>query len=62
MRDLFFKLINVSFKYQKKTVLEDINIALDGRCTAVMGKNGSGKTTLGKLCCGLLKPSHGRVD
>ena len=32
-----------------------------GQFLAILGRNGAGKTTLLNLCCGLLKPTHGRV-
>jgi len=32
-----------------------------GQFITVLGPNGAGKTTLLKLCCGLIKPSAGRV-
>ncbi len=55
------KLINVSFSYGEKNVLEDINLVFDKGVTVVLGPNGSGKTTLLKVAAGLYKPSRGKV-
>lgn len=42
-------------------VMEDLNLCLDNRPTAIIGQNGAGKTTLVKLLKGLLKPQDGRI-
>ncbi|WP_456479320.1 ATP-binding cassette domain-containing protein, partial [Nautilia sp.] len=48
---------NLYFKYDKETVLENINFSLeDKEFMAIIGPNGGGKTTLLKLILGFLKP------
>lgn len=42
-------------------VLQDINLNIDSRPTAIVGQNGAGKTTLVKLLKGLLKPVGGSI-
>ncbi|MBL7068879.1 MAG: ATP-binding cassette domain-containing protein [Candidatus Omnitrophica bacterium] len=47
-RDILFK--NVSFKYQKKLVLKDVNLKAEkGEIVAIVGSSGVGKTTLVNL-------------
>lgn len=56
------KFENVSFAYDTKNILENINFSInDGEFVAIVGRNGAGKTTLMKLFNGLLKPTMGRV-
>ncbi|MBM7644129.1 zinc transport system ATP-binding protein [Scopulibacillus daqui] len=53
---------NVSFSYDRKPVLEDINFGIEpGEFVGLVGPNGSGKTTLIKIILGLLKANHGEV-
>lgn len=53
---------NVSFGYNHRFFLKDINFSLNAEDFAgVIGPNGSGKTTLLKLMLGLLVPSSGDV-
>lgn len=42
-------------------VLEDINVKIDKRPTAIVGQNGAGKTTFVKLLNSLLKPVKGDI-
>ena len=35
---------------------------LPGELIGIIGTNGAGKTTLLRLCCGLVRPSRGRVE
>jgi zinc transport system ATP-binding protein len=52
----------VSYRYEKDTVLENINLAIpNGSFLAIVGPNGSGKSTLLKLILGLLKPQKGEI-
>jgi energy-coupling factor transporter ATP-binding protein EcfA2 len=60
----FFSLDDVSYCYPGATTTGVCQVSLDlepGTFLAVLGANGSGKSTLARLCCGLLKPSSGRV-
>ncbi|MFD2208390.1 metal ABC transporter ATP-binding protein [Virgibacillus halophilus] len=53
---------NVSYTYDQKLVLKNINFELaEGAFLGLLGPNGGGKTTLVKLILGLLKPTYGSV-
>ncbi|GAB6146425.1 metal ABC transporter ATP-binding protein [Desulfocicer niacini] len=54
---------NMSFAYQKRNVLKDVNLTVPrGDFATIVGPNGGGKTTLLKLLLGLLKPSTGNIQ
>ncbi|WP_347861487.1 metal ABC transporter ATP-binding protein [Salimicrobium sp. PL1-032A] len=54
---------NVSFKYEKEWVVEDVNFSIqEGQFLGLVGPNGSGKSTLVKLLLGLVKPDKGTVQ
>ncbi|MDM5233091.1 ATP-binding cassette domain-containing protein [Lysinibacillus pakistanensis] len=56
------QLSNVSFRYMKKTILQDLSYSLPiGQIIGLVGENGSGKSTLLKVLAGLLLPSSGEV-
>jgi len=56
------KFENVSFDYDGRPVLRDINLEIrEGERVALLGNNGAGKSTLAKLILGILKPKKGRV-
>ena len=56
------QLSNVSFRYMKKTILQDVSYSLPiGQIIGLVGENGSGKSTLLKVLTGLLLPSSGKV-
>jgi len=60
----FLNLEQVSYCYpgSRSTGVCQVNLELElGTFLAVLGANGSGKSTLARLCCGLLKPTAGRV-
>jgi energy-coupling factor transport system ATP-binding protein len=53
---------HVSAGYNRKAVIEDVNLSLyPGDFAALVGDNGSGKSTLGLAAAGLLKPLAGQV-
>ena len=53
---------NLSFSYaEKELILDNINLVIDERSTAIVGQNGAGKTTFVKLLKGLLKPNEGDI-
>lgn len=56
------KCIQISKRYRKKQVLNNINLEFNpGEITVIAGLNGIGKTTLLKILSGNLKPSEGNV-
>ncbi|MCP3942986.1 MAG: ABC transporter ATP-binding protein [Desulfobacteraceae bacterium] len=53
---------NISFCYNKRQILEDVNLLVKkGEFASIVGPNGGGKTTLLKLILGLIKPSTGKI-
>ncbi|MGJ9457527.1 metal ABC transporter ATP-binding protein [Oceanobacillus sp. CF4.6] len=53
---------NVSYSYENKKVLDNINFEVpQGSFMGLVGPNGGGKTTLIKLILGLIKPNEGSV-
>ena len=59
------ELKNVSYKVKdengEKTILQDINLALNERFVAFTGPNGGGKSTLAKIIAGILTPTSGEI-
>jgi zinc transport system ATP-binding protein len=56
------KINNLSFKYSKDLILENINLNVKEKdFLGIVGPNGGGKTTFLKLILGLLKPNKGKV-
>jgi len=57
------KLKNISFSYDRRIVLNSINLDIyEGDKIGLIGPNGSGKTTLLHIIMGLLKPQSGIVE
>ncbi len=53
---------NISFRYDRDLVLEDVNFSVNnGDFLALIGPNGGGKSTLAKILLGLLKPTKGKI-
>ncbi|GAA0588968.1 metal ABC transporter ATP-binding protein [Virgibacillus siamensis] len=53
---------NITYAYENKTVLNQINFEIPtGAFMGLVGPNGGGKTTLIKLILGLLKPDQGTI-
>ncbi|RYF93901.1 MAG: ABC transporter ATP-binding protein, partial [Chitinophagaceae bacterium] len=53
---------NVSFAYDERKVLNNINIDIPARSTiALVGESGSGKTTFANMIAGLVYPSSGKL-
>ncbi|MCX7179491.1 MAG: ABC transporter ATP-binding protein [Proteobacteria bacterium] len=60
--DSLVSLSKVSFAYDKRPVLTDINMEIPrGKVVAIMGSSGCGKTTLLRLIGGQLRPTGGEV-
>jgi ABC-2 type transport system ATP-binding protein len=52
----------ITFKYKKKQVFTDFNLAIEkGKIYGLLGKNGAGKSTLLYLMNGLLIPTKGKI-
>ncbi len=56
------ELKDISFKRDKKTILDNINLRLDDtKFYCITGPNGSGKSTLAKIIMGIEKPDSGKI-
>jgi len=56
------QLLNVSFQYKKKPVLQDLSFSFPiGQIIGLVGENGSDKSTLMKVLAGLLRPTAGEI-
>ncbi len=56
------KIQGVSFLYDERQILEDVNLTIDPYdSVCIVGPNGGGKTTLIKLIIGLLTPNAGTI-
>ena len=62
MNDYAVTLENVTFAYEKKTVLNNLSLSVpNNKVCFIMGNNGSGKSTLLKTIMGFLPPQSGTV-
>ncbi len=60
---LLISVNNLSFKYNRNDVLENINLNIyKGKNLAILGRNGGGKSTLIKVILGFLKTKHGSIN
>jgi len=56
------QLMNVSFSYEEKLILDKINLTINkGERVAFIGESGSGKSTLIDLIIGLYQPNDGEI-
>ncbi|MFC4320799.1 metal ABC transporter ATP-binding protein [Litchfieldia salsa] len=61
-KEPILEISNVTFRYEERNVLEDINIVVPrGAFLGLVGPNGSGKSTLLKCILGLVKPQQGKI-
>ena len=52
---------NITKKYERVLVLNDISLTLKPGIYGLLGANGAGKTTLFKIICRLMEPTHGSI-
>ncbi len=56
------KLENISFAYDKKNILSDLNLSVNkGEFISLLGSSGCGKTTVLRLISGFLNPQKGNI-
>ena len=55
------ELVDISYKKDGKTILNNINLKFDDNFIVITGPNGSGKSTLAKIIMGIIKPTSGKV-
>src|SRR4029077_3440476 len=53
--------LHKSYRGQQALAGGDLEVG-GGELVGLLGPNGAGKSTLTKICCGLVRPSQGRVD
>ena len=57
-----FDIEHLEFQYLENVpVLQDINLTIDHRPTAIIGQNGAGKTTLMRMIAGIMEPTEGKI-
>ena len=60
--DIMIQVNNVSLKFGKRTLFEDVNIKFtNGNCYGLIGANGSGKSTFLKILSGEIETTTGEV-
>lgn len=52
---------NITKKYERVLVLNDISLTLKPGIHGLLGANGAGKTTLFRIICRLMEPTHGSI-
>ncbi|TDT70592.1 iron(III) transport system ATP-binding protein [Hypnocyclicus thermotrophus] len=58
----YIKLENISFKYGKKIILDNISFSIKkGEVLAILGESGSGKSTILRIISGLETPKTGKI-
>lgn len=63
MSEPIISMNNVSYAYENKAALTNINFAIPhGAFMGLVGPNGGGKTTLIKLLLGIIKPDSGTIS
>ena len=56
------KLEEISLKFGKKTILDNLNLELNhGQILGLLGPNGVGKSTIFNLITGLISPDYGTI-
>jgi lipopolysaccharide export system ATP-binding protein len=56
------KLVNLSIKFEKKIILDNLSLDLNpGQIFGLLGPNGVGKSTIFNLIIGLIKPDLGKI-
>lgn len=58
------ELKNISYHVDEgngKDILNNINLKIDDRFTAITGPNGGGKSTLAKMIAGIIQPTEGQI-
>ena len=61
-KNVILKLDKISFKFGRKTILDNLNLMLgDGQILGLLGPNGAGKSTIFNIIIGLLSPNFGSV-
>ena len=61
-KEVLFELVNVSKKFGKKVILDNINLKIyENRVFAIIGPSGAGKTTLLRILTTFYKPTTGKV-
>lgn len=52
---------NITKKYERVLVLNDISLTLKPGIYGLLGANGAGKTTLFRIICRIMEPTHGSI-
>lgn len=55
------KLDNLTKQYNKKNVVDNINLEVPKGCFGLLGPNGAGKTTTILMILGLIRPTYGKI-